>query len=211
MAGLNSLIEGYKRFFHKYFDNNQHIYEDLKHAQTPKTLVIACSDSRVDPAILMDCNPGNIFVVRNIANIVPPYENHFESHHGTSAAIEYAVNILKVKHILVMGHSQCGGIKTLINTNFEEKNEPSFILDWIKILLNIKKNLPAHISKACACAHCEKEGIKQSLNNLQQFPWIKSKLDKNELSLHGWYFDIHSGKLYDYKFSKNEFIEILIK
>jgi carbonic anhydrase len=208
MPGIKILMDGYKRFYHKYFDKKPQIYDNLKRAQAPKTLVIACSDSRVDPAILMDCDPGTIFVVRNIANIVPPYENTFDSHHGTSAAIEYAVTVLKVKHIVVMGHSQCGGIRAFVNLNYSIPKEPSFITTWIKLLSPIKAFLPKRISKVQACAHCEKEGIKLSLNNLLTFPWIAQRVKTKKLHVHGWYFDIQSGKLHDYKFFRKEFREI---
>ena len=124
MAEVKKLIEGYKNFYKQYFvTNKNHIFENLETSQTPKTLIISCCDSRVDPAILTQADPGDIFVVRNVANIVPQYEPNWDSNHGTSAAIEFAVNYLKVKHIVVMGHTNCGGIKALVNHDFEVEQE----------------------------------------------------------------------------------------
>lgn len=115
MSQIKELLSGYGQFYQKYFVEDPKTYEDLvKYGQSPKTLVIACSDSRVDPSIVLNTKPGDIFVIRNVANLVPPFESDFVNCHGTTAAIEYAVNHLKVKDIIVFGHSSCGGIKALV-------------------------------------------------------------------------------------------------
>ena len=115
MVKIARLIDGYKTFYDEYFVKNKDVYEKLvKDGQAPKTLVISCSDSRVDPSIIFNTEPGDIFVIRNVANIVPPYEDERVGYHSTSAAIEYAVLHLKVENIFVFGHSHCGGLKTLV-------------------------------------------------------------------------------------------------
>ena len=114
MSEFKNLIEGYHRFHDNYFvTGKEQLFAALSQGQHPSTLVIACSDSRVDPAIVMDCKPGDLFVVRNVANMVPPYEKG-GGIHGVGAALEFAVRALEVKHIIVMGHSQCGGIRALL-------------------------------------------------------------------------------------------------
>ncbi|HOY47112.1 MAG TPA: carbonic anhydrase [Alphaproteobacteria bacterium] len=194
MAEVKKLIEGYKKFYKENFiTNNNNIFDDIQNSQNPKTLIISCSDSRVDPAILTNAEMGDIFVVRNVANIVPPYQPEWNSKHGTSAALEFAVNYLGVKHIVVLGHSDCGGIKALLNNNIDMDNKFSFITDWVKSHAEIKNKIPENIEDKYL--FCEQEGIKLSINNLMTFPWIIEKVKKNELKLHGWYFSIKDASL----------------
>lgn len=194
MAKISTLIEGYRRFYKSYFVQQPEIYQDLlSNGQSPKTLVIACSDSRVDPAIILDTKPGDIFVIRNVANLVPPYEAETGEHHGISAAIEYAVVQLKVENILIMGHTDCGGINTLMS---QTAHQHDFVDDWLDIAAEAKKQAlsepydPAHICEACA-----KEAIRISLNNLAGFPFVKERLKTGELELQGWYFRLDSGQI----------------
>lgn len=194
MVKISTLIEGYRRFYKSYFVKQPAVYQELlENGQSPQTLVIACSDSRVDPAIILDTKPGDIFVIRNVANLVPPYDPHTGGHHGISAAIEYAVVHLKVKNILVMGHTDCGGINTLMA---QGEHEHTFIDDWLEIAIQAKKTAlndienPEHICDACA-----KESIRISLNNLATFPFIKERLEAEELELQGWYFRLETGQL----------------
>mgnify|MGYP002347012188 CR=1 FL=1 len=111
---IRKLLHGFQSFQETYFSGNSELFDQLRHGQHPRVLVIACSDSRVDPALLTSCDPGDIFVVRNVANLVPPYEPGVGHHHGVSAALEYAVRVLKVGHIIILGHSDCGGVSTLL-------------------------------------------------------------------------------------------------
>src|SRR5689334_66073 len=129
---FTTLLEGYQNFRKKYVHGDQSIMQNLSyHGQQPEIMVVACCDSRVDPALILQCNPGDLFVVRNVANIVPPYEKD-EMHHGTSAALEFGVRILKVKHLILLAHSQCGGIQALLDKN-NHINKNDFITNWVSI------------------------------------------------------------------------------
>ncbi|MGD9638515.1 MAG: carbonic anhydrase [Alphaproteobacteria bacterium] len=196
MAEVKKLIEGYKSFYQKNFvENNGDAFKKLQTSQKPKTLIISCSDSRVDPAILTNADVGDIFVIRNVANLVPPYQPMGDSSHGTSAAIEFAVDYLKVKHIVIMGHSNCGGVKALIDNDIEADNNFSFITNWISLAKNVKNEIPKDLDHDEKCCFCEKEVIKISLKNLMTFPFVQKRVATQELKLHGWYFSIKDGSL----------------
>ena len=205
---MKVLIDGYKRFYKKSFEKKQEFYGNLsKEGQSPKFLVISCCDARVHPAQIMDTNPGDIFVIRNVANLVPVNEPDGKSH-GTSAAMEFAVKHLNVKHIIVLGHSQCGGIKTLMEGE-HFSNEYSFVDPWMGIAKNARLSvLEKHKGKSFEeqCTYCEKASIEISLNNLMTFPWIKEKCDSGELNIHGWYFNIKTGALLGHR--GEEFIPV---
>ena len=197
MNDIEKLINGYKRFLSQDFEKQKKLYHNLsEEGQSPKILIISCCDSRVHPEQIMDTKPGDIFVIRNVANLVPVNKPDGKSH-GTSAAVEFAVKHLKVRHIIVLGHSQCGGIKALM-----EGEHPGdgygFVDPWMGIAKNAReKVLKEHKDKSFddQCSYCEKASIEISLNNLLTFPWIKEKRDSDKLTLHGWYFDIKTGSL----------------
>lgn len=129
---FNKAITGYRHFRDKYVHGDRSIMQHLsRHGQNPEMMVVACCDSRVDPALILQCDPGDLFVVRNVANIVPPYEKD-EAHHGTSAALEFGVCYLKVKHLILLGHSQCGGIQALLDREGLEQND--FITNWVSLI-----------------------------------------------------------------------------
>ena len=197
MTKLNTLLDGYKRFHAQHFAGGDALYESLAKRQIPKTMVIGCSDSRVDPAILFDADPGDIFVVRNVANLVPPCEDPHNSHHGTSSALQFATLFLKVEHIVVLGHSSCGGIEALMTTDGEPSEETNFILPWVNIAKSAKeRTLKNHQGTPQElCAMCEKESIKNSINNLMTFPWVRKRVEAGEIELHGLYFSIQEGSL----------------
>lgn len=194
MVKISTLLSGYQNFYQKYFIENTEVFERLvKEGQSPQTLVIACSDSRVDPSILMDTKPGDIFVIRNVANLVPPYESEIGGCHGTSAAIEYAVCHLGVENIIVLGHSDCGGIKALMD---DEQKDETFIDTWLYIADKAKyEALKAGHDQHKACELCEKESIRISISNMMTFPFIKERVETGKLELHGWYFNLNSGSL----------------
>lgn len=208
MEEAKVLIDGYKRFYKKSFEKKQEFYGNLsKEGQSPKFLVISCCDARVHPAQIMDTNPGDIFVIRNVANLVPVNEPDGKSH-GTSAAMEFAVKHLNVKYIIVLGHSQCGGIKTLMEGE-HFSSEYSFVDPWMGIAKNARLSvLEKHKGKSFEeqCTYCEKASIEISLNNLMTFPWIKEKCDSGELNIHGWYFNIKTGALLGHR--GEEFIPV---
>jgi carbonic anhydrase len=192
-------IAGFKKFQQKYFDPHGQKFAPLIEGQSPKVLVIGCSDSRVDPAILTGCVPGDLFVVRNVANLVPPCK-YDGLHHGVSAALEYSVCHLEIEHIIILGHSGCGGINALIH-GISNGQPTEFIGPWVKIAERAKekvlKELPDKDQTAQSRA-CEQAAILISLENLLSFPWISERVESGSLLLHGWYFDICVGQLYSY-------------
>ncbi|CAN4116075.1 unnamed protein product [Withania somnifera] len=170
----------------KYLKHLEH-FRSLADEQSPKFLIISCADSRVCPSNILGIQPGEAFVVRNIANLVPSYENGPSE---TKAALEFSVNTLKVKNILVVGHSRCGGIRALMS--MDDETSSSFIRSWVingKSARTSTKAVASNLSFDQQCKHCEKESVNYSLMNLLTYPWIKDKLNKEELSIHGGYYD----------------------
>lgn len=191
------LLDGYERYLNKGFVRNRETHERLAlYGQKPEVMVISCCDSRVTPEGIFNMGPGELFVVRNVANLVPPYEDT-EGQHGTSAAIEFGVGSLKVKHIVVMGHGQCGGVKAFREHANAPMETGQFIGRWIKLLE------PAAIAMACMPLDqaddpqlaMEYAGIRQSLKNLMTFPFVEKAVQDETLRLHGAWFDIGSGEL----------------
>lgn len=201
------LVEGFKRFRARHFELNDSLYQQLvKEGQTPKTLVVACCDSRVDPALVLDCEPGDLFVIRNVANLVPPSEDR-AGHHGTTAAIEYAIRILAVEHIIVLGHAHCGGINTLVKTG-GVNNSDSYMSDWVCLAESARASVMAEMPNASIEEQmrvCEQRAILVSLENLMTFSWIKDRVERNELALHGCYFDIEQGQLLRFNTESDQF------
>ncbi len=212
MSNIDQFVEGYRRFHDNYFVGDEPLFGELSQGQNPTTLVIACSDSRVDPAIVMDAKPGDLFVVRNVANLVPPYEKG-GGYHGVSAALEFGVSGLNVRHIMVMGHRQCGGIKALTQ-GVPEGINGEFIRPWVSIAerahARVKGEHPGAQPDEIACA-CEMAGIIVSLENLTTFPFIKERLDAGTLTLHGWYFDIETGRMLAYDQDTLKFNPVTVK
>jgi carbonic anhydrase len=204
MSNMQDLLDGYHRFCESYFTEDNPLQKKLSRAQHPKILVIACSDSRVDPAIILQASPGDLFIVRNVANIVPPMYKPQSSQHGVSAAIEFAVKQLSIRHILVLGHSHCGGIRALLN---EEKDDDDvFITPWISIIKKAKTVAKhQHDTEKDRANCCEQEGIKISLNNLMSFPFVKESVEAKKLQLHGWHYHIDTGELCCFNAKKNCF------
>ena len=195
-----NLIQGFQRFREQHFERNDNLYQQLvKQGQTPKILVVACCDSRVDPALVFDCDPGDLFVIRNVANLVPPLEVQ-SGRHGTTAAIEYGVSTLGVKHIIVLGHARCGGINALVRTGGVCASG-SYIDDWMCLVESARAEVMAEMPQAPLAEKeraCEQRAILVSLNNLMTFPWIHERVEQGILRLHGWYFDIEHGQLLNY-------------
>lgn len=201
-------LDGFKRFQQDYFGNDNSLYASMKEGQPAKTMMVACCDSRSDPAIVTDCDPGDLFIVRNVANLVPPCEEAGQ-YHGTSAALEYAVNSLEVENIIVMGHANCGGIHALWEDDGTKKTQ--FIQPWILLAEEAKKKVKKtheHADKPQQLTACEKEAVLVSLGNLLSFSWIKERVEQGSLKLHGWYFDVRAGELYCYQADKDEFVPV---
>lgn len=206
------MMVGFRRFRERYFKEQNHpsVYDALATGQSPKTLMIACSDSRVDPAILFSSSPGEIFVVRNVANLVPPFESNI-GFHGVSAAIEFAVVNLQVENIVILGHRQCGGIRSLFQP--EAVREGGFVQQWMTIAGEAKdKVLKAnpHGDLETHCRECEKTSIVTSINNLRTFPFIDFAIKSRGLQLIGVYFDLEGGQLSFYDDQTEAFRELEI-
>ncbi|MFA6120514.1 MAG: carbonic anhydrase [Sideroxydans sp.] len=200
MIDIKQLIQGFQRFREQHFEKHDTLYQQLvTEGQTPQVLVVACCDSRVDPALVFDCDPGDLFVIRNVANLVPPLEGH-SGHHGTTAAIEYGVSTLGVKHIVVLGHAHCGGIDALVKTG-GVGTPGSYIDDWMSLVESARAEVISEMPDAQVEVQereCELRAILVSLENLKTFPWIRERIEAGTLTLHGWYFDIEHGQLLRY-------------
>ena len=200
MPELAALLEGYRRFRNGAFLQQKVRFDDLaSEGQTPKLMIIACSDSRVDPSQIFDVAPGEVFVVRNVAALVPPFETA-PGHHGVSAALEFAVQFLKVKRIVVMGHGKCGGCKAALTREMHgtEPGEGGFIADWIALLDDARETVvAAHGDHGHAAERAmELAGVKVSLANLRTFPCVRQKERSGELRLTGAFFAISDGMLH---------------
>ncbi len=196
---LDYLISGYHRFRQIGWEPEHDRWAALREKQQPRIMVIACSDSRVDPAQIFDVNPGEIFVVRNVAALVPPFETT-PGHHGVSAALEFAVQVLKVAEIVVMGHGMCGGCKAALTD--ELRHEPpgsgGFIADWIDMLGDARTPIVEELGSSGREAEraMELAAVRVSLDNLRTFPCVSSKESKGKLVLRGAYFSIADGILH---------------
>lgn len=196
-ASIADLLDGFRRFRAHWFEAHPELYARLAQGQSPHTMVMACCDSRVDPNLLTDCRPGEIFAVRNVANLVPPCVSDGRTH-GTSAALEFAVRALRVRHVVVLGHSQCGGIRALVEGGGADFD---FVQPWMDIARSACRLVLERMADAPAeerLRACERAAIAQSLANLRTFPWVREAVDRGELQLHGWHFDLEKGELWGY-------------
>jgi len=190
------LIDRYKKWkSSEYLNNEVQLRKLASSGQSPSTMVVSCCDSRIHATSIFGADEGEFFIHRNIANLVPPYSPDGENH-GTSAAIEYAIKELKVQHLIILGHKDCGGIKNghylhsnLANPNYE------FINKWLSILLPAYNKIQKDVSEKKQISQLEQESIKVSINNLFSFPFIQKAIDENNLSIHGLIHDIGSGNL----------------
>jgi carbonic anhydrase len=192
------LADRFRRFKFRHFAPNIDHYEELaRYGQSPDVMIVSCSDSRCDPETIFSAMPGELFVVRNVANLVPPYETAGRFH-GISAALEFAALNLRVKHIVVMGHSGCGGVKAALDRGAAHESEAQFISKWMSMLDEAKlKVVSAHqgSDRSDMLRALECEAVKTSLANLRTFPCIQELEGKGRLALHGAYFEIATGKL----------------
>lgn len=193
---MEELIEGYRRFRETDFVDHEARFRRLaRRGQAPKAVVVSCCDSRVDPQMIFGAVPGDLFVVRNVANLVPPYQPTAD-YHGTSAAIEFGVRGLRVRHVIVMGHTQCGGIGALLAEPDEgaEPQATDFIGPWMQIAAAARERCRGHHGEE-AQRLGELEGIRISLENLLTFPWIRERVEAGSLGLEGFHFDFSDGSL----------------
>ena len=199
MAYLKTLIDGYHRFRNREWRAERDRWAELAEGQSPKVMVIACSDSRVDPAQIFDARPGEMFVVRNVAALVPPFEPD-NNYHGVSAALEFAVTQLEVEELVVMGHGFCGGCAAALTGQFDHAGHGAghFIAHWIDMLRDARDQIRARHDALDrqAFLEMELEGVRVSLRNLRTFPWVRDREADGRLALHGAYFAISDGILH---------------
>lgn len=196
MPEFAALLDGYKRFKEYSYPRHKARFDELsKKGQHPPVMVISCCDSRVDPATIFDTGPGQMFALRNVANLVPPYDDS-GGMHGASAAIEFGVSGLHVKHIVVLGHGQCGGISAALQGGDLGEPGPSFIDEWMSIITDARNTVVAEAPDDPQ-RELEWEAIKVSLHNLRTFPFIAERERKGELKLHGAWYAIGEAKLFE--------------
>jgi carbonic anhydrase len=205
----NRLIDGYRTFLGARLRKEQDQYRKLAEiGQSPQVMVIGCCDSRVSPEVIFDSDPGELFVVRNVANLVPPYAPDGQAH-GVSAALEFAVAALKIKHIVVLGHAQCGGVKA-----FAEDAEPlspgDFIGKWMSLMAPAAEKIGPRGSMSAAdyLTKLEQANVANSLDNLLTFPRLKKLIERGDVMIHGAYFGVATGKLSVMDNASGEFRQI---
>jgi carbonic anhydrase len=196
MSFPQRLIDGYGAFAGGRLQSEQHRYRELAECgQTPEIMVIGCCDSRVSPEVIFDARPGELFVVRNVANLVPPFETG-GTYHGVSAALEFGVGVLKVKHIVILGHAQCGGVKA-----YAEEAEPispgDFVGRWMSLMAPAAEKVGPRgsMSRDEYVERLEKASVVNTLDNLLTFPRLRKLIERGEVTLHGAYFGVAAGEL----------------
>lgn len=202
---MQKAVDGAIKFMEENFTEHQELFEELSDRQNPHTLFIGCSDSRVVPSLITNSLPGDLFVVRNIANIVPPYRLS-EDFLSATSAIEYALNLLEVKNVIVCGHSNCGGCKALYQDESKFENTPN-VKRWLTMLEPIKRQvlLITADNLAKRTWMTERLNIAQSVQNLFTYPGVKERYEKKTLRLHGWHYIIESGEIFDYDLASSKF------
>jgi carbonic anhydrase len=203
------LIDGYRTFATQRLPTEQSRYRELsERGQSPETMLIGCSDSRVSPEVIFDAGPGELFVVRNVANLVPVYQPDSGAH-GVSAALEYAVNVLKVKHIVVLGHAQCGGIRAFID-KIQPLSPGDFIGKWMQMFIKPGEVVEQreHESMQDFVVRIEKAAVFRSLENLMTFPFVRDAVERGETQLHGAYFGVAEGSLFVLDRVAKEFLSV---
>lgn len=193
------LIQGYQRFRERYVDSDASFLAQLSdQGQRPQVMIVACSDSRADPALILQCDPGDLFVVRNVASIVPPYQKD-AGYHGTSAALEFGIRFLQVTHLILLGHSQCGGMQALRDR--ESLIETDFIGPWVSLV-------NPSLIKTQSIDDYVKEALLQSYQNCLSFPWIFKNVTEGQLHLYRWFFEIKTGELSSYDSEKKDYVPL---
>jgi len=200
------LIDGYRTFASQRLPTEQSRYRELSvRGQSPEVMVIGCCDSRVSPEVIFDAGPGELFVMRNIANLVPVYQPD-ENAHGVSAALEFAVNVLRVKHIVVLGHAQCGGIRAFVD-KIEPLSPGDFIGKWMAMFIKPGEVVEqrSHETMQKFVERIEKAAVFRSLENLMTFPFVRNAVERGIMQLHGAYFGVAEGSLFVLNQTTKEF------
>ncbi len=200
-------LEGYRKFKKEYFKDNKKLFDELALGQQPHSMIITCSDSRVSPVKILSATPGEIFIARNIGNIVPPYD---QTQGATQSAIEYAVNVLHVESLIILGHSACGACEHLYHEKTEDEKhiELSHVDDWLKLAY------PAKHNSILECLNnpqkdraevTEKNNIQLSIQRLMTYPYVVEALEKGKVEIHGWWYNIGTGALEVYDYGDKKF------
>jgi carbonic anhydrase len=198
------LFKGVLNFQKEDFESHKDLFEELKEGQKPHTFYIGCSDSRIVPNLITQTMPGEVFVVRNIANIVPPYEINDGTYKCTASILEYAVKYLEVENILVCGHSNCGGLKALFYPP-EKLEKLPLVKKWLEIIDDVKEAVIDIEDPKLREWEVEQLNVIKQLDNLMSYPFVKESVEKGKLKLIGWYYIIETGEVYNYNKEKNEF------
>ncbi len=201
--------DGYSAFLNEYFKENEELFSSLSKKQKPHTMIITCSDSRINPALLLNAKPGELFIARNIGNVVPPY---LPAKGSTQAAIEYAVNALNIPKIVILGHSNCGACAHMYHQPTEDEPSLPHVDNWLEYIVPAKSAamLELHADKHKNIFELtEKHNVVSSLQRLMEYPYIQNRLVKNEISLEGWWYDIGSGKVEMYNFNTRDFEPVI--
>jgi carbonic anhydrase len=211
MRDVSELVTGYRTFMKEQYHHDAEIYRSLAdNGQSPRTMVVACCDSRVDPSRIFSAKPGQLFIVRNVANLVPPFEPHGD-YHGTSAALEFAITSLGVENIVVLGHARCGGVRGFLQGQNQTTPAGTFIGKWISLLKPAWGEVVqtgGRLTEEQRQRALEQTSIRYSLENLRTFPFVKDRLEQGKLALHGGFFDIATGGLLSYDAEKQEFAPV---
>jgi len=197
MNEIEGLISGYREFRRERYPHQRALFSRLAHGQNPRVMVIACADSRADPSVIFSAAPGELFVVRNVANIVPPYEEQGQFH-GTAAALEFAITGLGVHDILVMGHAKCGGIAACLNPG-SDGTRGRFIGPWVALLDHLRRSIKAqsvNLNADQLQLAMEQAAVGQSLVNIATYPFAVNAIESGQLRLHGAWFSIATGELH---------------
>ena len=211
MADLDALIEGFTAFSRDYREDRSGAYRGLaQYGPHSRILMIACCDSRVDPAIITSSAAGELMVIRNIANLVPPYESAGDFQE-TQAALEFATLYLDLEHIIVMGHSRCGGVRSLLTRLIDDMSPDSPLDNWMSVAEqaanDVLKKMPGANLDDQACA-CSRRALAYSLDNLRTYPWVARRIERNNLQLHGWYFNLAAGELERFDEDQDKFVSL---
>lgn len=206
---MEKLYKGIHKFRESYFIKEEDFFKGLSHSQEPEVLFITCSDSRVDPTLVTQSKPGELFIVRNVGNIIPPYDA-IRERNSVVAAIEFAVLVLKVKDVILCGHSNCGAIKSLY---MDEKDlcKMPHLMNWLKIASparDMVRSIYPDLSGEALQKTTEKENVLVQLRNIESYPFVIDALNDGRLHIHGWYYNIGTGEVYSYNPVKDSFEKI---
>ncbi|MCU0546892.1 MAG: carbonic anhydrase [Oscillatoriaceae cyanobacterium Prado104] len=205
---MSGIIQGLNEFHDNYFNEHREMFERLSHAQTPEVLFITCSDSRIDPCLITQAQPGELFVMRNVGNIIPPYG---AASYAEGAGVEYAVHALGVKDIIVCGHSHCGAIKGLLQLGNLSAEMP-LVYDWLRhygeatrrlVADNYSKSSPETMLKIAI-----EQNILTQIENLETYPVIRSRMHAGKLNLHAWMYEIETGAVFAYRAEIGQFTQL---